>query len=323
MSSLTVSTIIPAYRAARFIGRALDSILAQTCPPDEILVIDDGSPDDLAGAVRPDGDRVTLLRKPNGGAASARNLGLDKARGDLIAFLDADDHWEPHKLERQLSLFRSHPGLGLVCGRWFTQEPGEECVAPPPCSDADFDRVVTATGRDVFSVVSKMWTSTIVVRRDVVGGHRFISGLEPAEDRDMWVRLVAATPVYMCSEPLATYVQEPGSLCRTNVDRDYGNMLRVIRRYGGLLGRRGQRLWESEIYRRWAARHLGNGHPSAALIPAWRRLLKTPASLEGWWILLKSGLRACRAGRRPAPVSRGPGIGTPRQPDRQPSLLVP
>jgi glycosyltransferase involved in cell wall biosynthesis len=293
MPSPTVSTIIPAYKAARFIHRALDSALGQTCPPLEVLVVDDGSPDDIAGAVRPYGDRVTLLRKPNGGAASARNLGLDRARGDFVAFLDADDYWETHKLERQLRLFREHPEVGLVCGRWFTQVPNEPRLLPEGRPDGDFDRVVRATGPDAFSVAMKMWTTTILVRRDVVGEHRFTSGLEPAEDRDLWVRLVSAAPVYMTSEPLATYVQEPGSLCRTNVDRDYGNMLRVVRRHSDLLGKRAARYWEAQTFRKWAARHLGNGQPRAALRPAWQRFLKFPLSAEGWWVLLKTSLRAC------------------------------
>jgi glycosyltransferase involved in cell wall biosynthesis len=294
MPAPTVTTIIPAYRAAHTIARALDSALAQTCPPAEILVIDDGSPDDLAGAVRPYGSRVTLLRKPNGGAASARNLGLDRARGDLVAFLDADDHWEPHKLERQLAVFHRHPEVGLVCGRWFTQEPGQPRVAPTPDADEDCDRVVRATGRAAFAVATKMWTSMILVRRDLIGANRFLPGLETAEDRDLWVRLVAAAPVYMTSEPLATYVQEPGSLSRTHVDRDYGNMLRVVRRHGDLLGRRGMRHWEAEVFRRWAGCHLANGRPRSALRPALRRLLKAPGSSEGWWVLLRSGLTAYR-----------------------------
>ena len=295
MHSPTITTIIPAYRAAHTIGRALDSIFSQACRPTEVLVVDDGSPDDLAGALHAYQGRVTLLRKPNGGAASARNFGLDNARGDLVAFLDADDYWEPGKLARQLALFDRHPGLGLVSGRWFTQVPGGPKVAPPAPADDDFDRVVSATGRDAFSVATKMWTSTILVRRDVIGTHRFTPGLEPAEDRDLWVRLVAAAPVYMSSEPLATYVQEPGSLTRSNVDRDYGNMLRVVHRYSDLLGRSSVRHWEAEIYRRWAARYLGNGLPRAAVKPAWNRLLKDPLSLEGWWVLLKSRLRPSRS----------------------------
>src|SRR5262245_62168442 len=105
MSSLSLTVIIPAYRAAATIARALDSVINQTCVPDEIVVIDDGSPDDLAHALRPYGSQVTLLRKPNGGAASARNMGLTVAHGDLIAFLDADDWWEPHKTECQKAIF--------------------------------------------------------------------------------------------------------------------------------------------------------------------------------------------------------------------------
>jgi hypothetical protein len=152
--------------------------------------------------------------------------------------------------------------------------------------------VLTATGNLAFSVATKMWTSTILVRGNVVGTHRFTSGLEPAEDRDLWVRLVSATPVYMSSEPLATYVQEPGSLCRSNVDRDYGNMVRVVRRHVDLLGRRGVRHWEAETFRKWAARYLGGGQPLAALPPAWNRLRRQPWSAEGWWVLLKSSLLA-------------------------------
>jgi glycosyltransferase involved in cell wall biosynthesis len=292
MTSLTITTIIPAYRAAHTIARALDSVLGQSCPPQEIIVVDDGSPDDLAGAVYPYRDRVTLFRKPNGGAASTRNLGLDRARGELIAFLDADDYWEPHKLERQLALFRAHPEIGLTSSRWFTQMPQGPRVAPPVCTDDDFDRVVSATGNHAFSVATKMWTSTILVRRDVIGANRFTSGLEPAEDRDLWVRLVLAAPIYMASEPLAIYVQEPGSLCRTNVDRDYGNMLRVVRGYASLLGRRWVRYWEAETFRKWAARYLGSGQPRAALRPAWERLRREPLSPEGWWVLFKSGLGA-------------------------------
>src|SRR5690348_13015928 len=125
MSNLSISTIIPAYNAAKMIGRALDSVLAQTHLSDEILVIDDGSQDNLPDAVAGYGNQVTLIRQANGGAASARNRGIDQAQGDLIAFLDADDFWEPTKLERQLEVFQKHQEIGLVASRHFSQEPGQ------------------------------------------------------------------------------------------------------------------------------------------------------------------------------------------------------
>ena len=288
MSEPTVSVVIPAYRASGTIGRAIRSLLAQDRPPDEILVVDDGSPDDLHGALAPFGRRVTLLSKPNGGAASARNLGIDRARSDLIAFLDADDYWEPVKLGRQLRIFRDHPEVGMVAGRFFEEEPGRPRSLRPARDEGLFGRVLETSGAAVFDVMEELWTTAIVVRRDVLGDHRFVTGLEPAEDRDLWIRLVASTPVYLDPEPLATWVLEPGSLSRSDIDRDCSNMLRVVHRHRSLLDRRGLRGRETSVFRRWAAGHLGQGRPESALAPAWQRLRRQPGSPEAWWIFFKS-----------------------------------
>jgi glycosyltransferase involved in cell wall biosynthesis len=292
MGGGAVSTIIPAYRAAHLIRRPIDSLLSQTRPPDEILVVDDGSPDDLAGALASYGDRVTLLRKPNGGAASARNLGIERARGDFISFLDADDYWEPFKLERQLEVFLRHPEVGLAASRWYKQEPGgPRSLETHPPSEL-LDRVIRTGGPAAFHLASCLWTSAIVVRRVVLGEHRFTTGLEPAEDQDLWVRLVASSPAYMISDPLATYVLEPGSLCRSNLDRDFTSQLRVLRRHRPLLGPGATRRWEAIAFKRWAGNHLAQGRPRAALAPAWERLRREPASPHAWWMLLKCGALA-------------------------------
>jgi glycosyltransferase involved in cell wall biosynthesis len=293
---LRVSTIIPAYRACRTIGRAVDSVLAQTCQPDEVLIIDDGSPEDLSPALGRYGDRVTLVRQPNGGAASARNTGIDRARGELIAFLDADDDWEPHKLQVQLAILRRHPEVGLVASRFYGEIPGQPRVCPSPSDDRrrfgafPHDRVLSVSGPAILSIATRVWTSTVVVRREALGAERFVTGLEPAEDRDLWVRLIAAHPVYVLSDPLATAFLGPGSLSRSDVDTDFANMLRVIRRHGALLGTRGLRHWEAVFFRLWASCHLGDGRPRDARAPAWNRLRREPLSPEGWWIYLKSAL---------------------------------
>jgi glycosyltransferase involved in cell wall biosynthesis len=288
MSGPTVSVVIPAYRASRTIGRAVDSLLAQDHPPDEILIVDDGSPDDLAGALTPFEGRVTLIPQPNGGAASARNRGIDDARSDLIAFLDADDHWEPTKLGRQVRVFRDHPEVGLAAGRYYEQDPGRSRRLRPAYDEGLFGRVLTASNEVVFDLMQEIWTTTVVVRREVLGDLRFVPGLEPAEDRDLWIRLIASTSVYLDPEPLATCVLEPGSLSRSDIDRDCSNMLRVVHRHRALLGRRGLRGWESYVFRRWAAGHLGQGRPGAAITPSWQRLRRQPGSPEAWWIFLKS-----------------------------------
>src|SRR5579862_9388898 len=109
----TVSVIIPAYNAAAYVGRAIESALAQTHSPLEILVIDDGSKDHTAAVVSAYEPAVRLVRKPNGGPATARNLGAKLAEGRWLGLLDADDWWQPGKLSQQLELATS-PDIGLI-----------------------------------------------------------------------------------------------------------------------------------------------------------------------------------------------------------------
>jgi glycosyltransferase involved in cell wall biosynthesis len=289
MAGATVTVVIPAFRAARTIGRAVQSVLDQTCPPTEVLVVDDGSPDDVVGALAPWGDRVRILRKANGGTANARNLGIDRARGDFVAFLDADDYWEPVKLETQLAVFKHNPDVGLVAGQFFEEMPGAMRVPSlQPDERHPFNCVLKPSGENAFAAATRVWTGTVIVRRAMLGEQRFVSGLEPAEDRDLWVRLVALHPIYMLSEPLATAVLEPDSISRSNIDADCSNMLKVVRRHEDLLGRQGLRRWESIVYGRWAGNHLAQGRPRQALRYAWRRLRLEPFSLRGWWVLFKS-----------------------------------
>lgn len=304
MCDESVSVIIPAYRAAHTIGRAVDSVLGQTYPAAEILVVDDGSPDDLAGALRPYGARVTLLRQEQGGAASARNLGLDAAQGQLIAFLDADDYWEPEKLERQLAVLQAHPEVGLVAGQFFEQVPGgPRVLGSRPLEVGGYDRVLRAARGDAFALGTRIWTGMVLVRRSVLGRERFVPGLEPAEDRDLWIRLVSACPVYVLAQPLATAVLNPGSLSRSSIDRDCGNMLRVIRRHAALLGARGLRRWEADTYRRWAGNHLAQGRPREAAGFAWKRLRLEPWTPGAWWVFAKA-VTGCWAKAPAGPVGR-------------------
>ena len=127
-----------------------------------------------------------------------------------------------------------------------------------------------------------------MVRRTLLEERRFEPGLETAEDRDLWIRLAAAAPVYLVNQSLATYVQEPGSLSRSNVDLDCGNMLRVVRRHVTVLGRRELKAQEAIVYRRWASGHLARGQGYSAIMPAINRLRLQPLSLQAWWIAAKA-----------------------------------
>jgi len=111
MNSSLISCIVPVFNGERYVREALDSIVAQTHCPLEIIVADDGSTDGTAAIVAVFGERVRYFKQSNEGPAAARNLGISVATGDFVAFLDADDLWHPEKLERQLARFQARPEL--------------------------------------------------------------------------------------------------------------------------------------------------------------------------------------------------------------------
>jgi len=106
---MKITVAIAVYNGASTIRATLDSVLSQTLPPEEILVVNDGSTDETASILRLYGTRVTVIEQENKGLSGARNVLCQQAKGDLIAFLDADDIWHPRYLETQRHLFESHP----------------------------------------------------------------------------------------------------------------------------------------------------------------------------------------------------------------------
>jgi glycosyltransferase involved in cell wall biosynthesis len=119
LSRPLVTALIDTYNYGHFVEEAIESVLAQDYPSDrvEVLVVDDGSTDDTAARVKKYGTRIQYLLKPNGGQASAFNYGFERAQGEIIAFLDADDYWLPSKLSRVVQSFEEHPEVGLVYHR--------------------------------------------------------------------------------------------------------------------------------------------------------------------------------------------------------------
>ena len=174
----TVSVIIPAFNAETVVGRAVASALTQTHAPLEIIVVDDGSSDDIAGALRPFESRVQLLRKPNGGPGSARNLGASIATGEWLALLDADDWWHPPKLAAQLAL-ATDPAVALV-----------HCLS-------DHSREGVPGALDFPRLWQRNWicNSSVLLRRSVfeaVGRFEEARELISVEDYNLWLRIAAA-----------------------------------------------------------------------------------------------------------------------------------
>ena len=136
-TATTVAVIIPAHDAAAFLPAALDSVFAQTRPPDEVILVDDGSTDDTEAVVRSHSHaaRIRYLRQEHAGVAAARNAGLREARAEWIAFLDADDLWLPHRIEAGLELAARRPDVRWCAGAFVERKVnGLEMVrglAPP------------------------------------------------------------------------------------------------------------------------------------------------------------------------------------------------
>lgn len=113
MTGPLISVVLPVYNCERYLAEAVDSVLAQTHRPIDLVVVDDGSTDGTPDVLDAYGDRVTRLRQENRGPGSARNAGLAVATGDLIAFMDADDVLHPEKFERQLACLDADPAAGI------------------------------------------------------------------------------------------------------------------------------------------------------------------------------------------------------------------
>ena len=118
-----VSVVVTTYNQAAYIGATLDSVLAQTLAPDEIVVVDDGSTDATPDAIAPFRKHIVHIRQANQGVAQSRNAGIRAAHGEFLAFLDGDDLWEPDKLAVQVRAALEHPASGLIAvsGVQFTE----------------------------------------------------------------------------------------------------------------------------------------------------------------------------------------------------------
>lgn len=185
-----VSVMMPAYNAGRFIGRAIESVLAQTCADWELVIVDDGSTDDTAAIAAAFGDaRITLMRQANAGEAAARNTALSRARGTWLAFLDADDAYLPHHLETALGYLERHPGCdavytdGYYCDARDTRLEKLSTRRIPPVEGRIYEHLVRTSS--VFGP-----PLCVVVRRDLVERRRlrFDPEIVIGPDWDFFVR---------------------------------------------------------------------------------------------------------------------------------------
>ncbi len=225
MSAL-VSVVIPCYNHGHYLSDALDSVLAQTFQDWEAIVVDDGSTDDTAAVAQryAAGDgRIRYIHQENRGLAAARNAGIRAARGEYLAFLDADDAWEPAFLHICTAALRTRPDLCAVyTGRIFMDEAGRELSR----SDG-----VMLGGK---ALRQRLWQGgffpvhSVLARADVVratGG--FDEALTSVEDWDLWLRITERHDMAGIGKPLARYRIYSGSMS-TNAERMHRNRMAVL-----------------------------------------------------------------------------------------------
>ena len=229
-----VSVIIPTYNRPDYLREAVESVLAQTYPSTEVLIIDDGSSDEGAttkSALKPylsgnhQTPKVTYLYQKNGGLVSAVNRGLGLARGEYIQRLDDDDRLLPEKIARSVEVFQARPAVGLVAtGYYHIDAMGKRLRTYPPRRCPDSERLFNMLMGCISACAGVMVRSLV---HQKVGAYRDIK----AQDYEMWIRIAKEFKVETINLPLAEYRQHPGSSIhfkdnRAQMERDILNFIR-------------------------------------------------------------------------------------------------
>ncbi|MCI0703400.1 MAG: glycosyltransferase family 2 protein [Planctomycetia bacterium] len=223
MTGELVSAVIPTYNYGHFVCEAIDSALAQTYQPVEVIVVDDGSTDDTRERLVSYMDRIRYIHQVNQGLSAARNTGICAAHGKLIALLDSDDAWHPRRIEFQMRYLSANPQTALVGAENVTN------IANGWPEIGDEPKAVAFSAAEIM-VRSRFGPSGVLVRRecfDAVGD--FDTSLRSAEDRDMWIRIASRYPVVKLANPLWRYRLHSGNMSAAAV-RMEENEMKVLRR---------------------------------------------------------------------------------------------
>lgn len=187
-----VTCVIPCYNSNDTIVRAVQSVLEQSVPVAEIILVDDASSDDSAGllgqlAAEIDKVRVITLAQ-NAGPSRARNVGWDQSSGDWVAFLDADDAWHPQKIEIQLEAIRANPGLAIIGHGCEVSSEGQDWSNLSHLNGARLAEKVKLIGKWRLMASNPWPTPSVMIRRDIA--ERFDEDMRRAEDYLLWARIV-------------------------------------------------------------------------------------------------------------------------------------
>ncbi len=307
MSSL-VTVIIPVYNCAAYIAEAVDSALSQDDVATEIIVVNDGSTDNTLDVLARFRDRIHVIDQKNAGPPAARNAGLAAARGDYIAFLDADDVWIQGKLAAQVRHLDQHADVGTVFTHWhvWTAEPdGSFARRPEIESRRVSDEIDVANSGWLYNRLlfdCELLTTTVMLRGSMVrqlGG--FDLSLFNGDDYDYWLRASRAGKVTKLASVGALYRILPNSVSRKprDINFEYEVVSRAASRYG-LVGPDGTTTTPADLQRRLEALELAHGYvhflrgdPRVAYSAFRSALARDPARPRLWLHALRAGVKLC------------------------------
>ena len=204
------SIIIPLYNKEAYIDKAVKSVLIQTYIGFELIIIDDGSTDNsLLEVQKFDDQRIRIIIQQNQGVSTARNNGVKAAKYDYVAFLDADDWWEPTYLEEMKTLLEEFPKTGIFGSGYYIIKNGHKHIAPIGV-EKDFKKGFINYCQ-VYSnaLCMPLWTGATVVRKSVfIAEKGFKPRLKFGEDFDLWLRVSLKYQVVLLNKPLSNYNQD-------------------------------------------------------------------------------------------------------------------
>lgn len=230
----TVSVIMPAYKVADYIGEAIESVIAQTYTDWELIVIDDGSPDDsgaIAASYAACDRRIRVARQDNGGLSAARNHAIRLARGELVAILDSDDLWLQSFLAAQVALLQQHPDIDVVTGNAWNLGSWRDGTPWRPYPDHRPQPSLMEILRDEEAI----FIMAVVRRRVFEGIGGFDETLRSNEDYHFWLRAALAGFRFMRNDrPLGYYRRREGSLSANDI-RMMRGILKVYEKFRPML----------------------------------------------------------------------------------------
>lgn len=266
-AGLRVSAIVPAYNRAALLDETLCSLMAQRVPPHEVIVVDDGSVEDIQSVAARFGDRVRYARAENGGAPAARNLGASLASGDWLWFCDSDDLWHPEYLGRALRLVAAAPELGFIFGNFLLvrggiwEGPTKFETAPQgfwqqiPGTAMEGGRILIQPLYASLLRFQPVFHSTLLVSRrlfDSVGGYDARFGRLGSEDFEFVLRCAAHAPAAMIEDALVGIRRHQGNYSASQLRNLLGEIaiLRHARVHHGAPAAAAASVIEEEIHLR-------------------------------------------------------------------------